>query len=465
MDFESILELTDSEKIKLYIKRYKESSEREKREVRHTRKKVSSKQFTVLLSSGLDAVIEKDAKGIKQQFIFMPSQDKYFIKSGEMVQDIKSTKYQDFIIFFQELEKDCIIVNNIVIDKLALSDIGCLYEMIKNCSQELHNGTMSLSLYASDVCFEREYYGKIKGNKIKGNTLDRIESVTDRDKLWKMITTKTPILTNQEKYDRIFVNNVISIYQKKGYDVARSFVESYTKSSMKSIDNSCRYNYNYRRYASYNMHDIGSLFDYGLEAKKLIDYLCFGLYAQGFRNIPIGLYRDYLGMAQLVDGKVKDKYPTALSTIHDIMSLKYSLNQKDLDEKRFMANYEIFEKNMNIENRKNVFCDKDRIVILPEKSQDLINEGVNLGHCVGSYVSSVADGECIIAFVRYIDDIDHSYLTVELRSINEYGKENYCIAQIQGDNKRTNLTQDEIRFFEAFMKKTDFKTSNCNFTK
>lgn len=461
MDFNTVLTMTDSEKIKLYISRFTDAPEREKRTVkRSTKKAASSKYYEVTLSSGLDVVIDRKTEKEISQFIFMPSQDKYLFKSGEVIENIVGMELNKFLKFFDDSK--IIKVNGLLIYELTSYDLEYLHSMIQNedCREDLKNGVLSLGMYEKLFCSSR--YSYTTGKSIYDyaeRSYSLIKDKKEKDKIKKLLAVKTPILTNQTKYDGVFIDAVIEIYLAKGYDIARNFVEAYTKSSMKGIDTG--YSYCYRSRSKYG---FAKLFEYGLEPKNLIDYLCFQLYAQGYRTIPVNTYCDYLDMAKECDEKIKDKYPDALLTAHDIATLKYNQHKEEIDQRKFASRYVDFEKMLKIpEHERVIFKSSDCSVVIPEKSQELINEGINLGHCVGGYVHRVADGECVIVFVRHDSSIDSSYLTVELRPINEYGKENYSIAQIQGDNKRTTLTEDEKKFFEKFMKKTGFKTSNRNF--
>ena len=99
--------------------------------------------------------------------------------------------------------------------------------------------------------------------------------------------------------------------------------------------------------------------------------------------------------------------------------------------------------------------------MLPQKIKDLTDEGRFLGHCVGTYVKQIIDGECFILFVRKNDDLNTPYLTVELKDTSY---KSYYIYQIQGINKRTNLTDEEIEFFKEISSKFNIGLKNSNFT-
>ena len=56
------------------------------------------------------------------------------------------------------------------------------------------------------------------------------------------------------------------------------------------------------------------------------------------------------------------------------------------------------------------------IVKVPENAQELISEGTKLHNCLSSYVDRVARGECIIFFIRRIDEPDKPFYAMEYRN-------------------------------------------------
>lgn len=452
MTIEKINELTDPEKIKLYIARYNTAKNEETRTRNKSTRKNGTKKnetkkktpvsYEVVLSSGLDAIIERiDNNGIKQ-LVIMPSQDKYLFKENEVVQDIN---YEDLKIFFSHIPKEGIHVNNIVFSTIYNASLGYLCDMINSERKALAAGMMSLDLYLNSDKLIRD----LKNNKID-------------EKLWKMIVTKTPILKTQNKYSYTFVSLAIEFYKYRGYDAARMFVENYTQSSMRDVMSS-GYLSHLKTSKQYQFVAAKEL-----DTKRLIQYLCFDLYSQGFDYIPCTDYQDYLTMSAAYDGKIKDKYPEALLTAHDIMSMKYSFHKQEIDEKQFIKNYDCLKKELSsiIEvdpGKKEIFKHKNMVMMIPGKTQDLIDEGQALGHCVGSYIERVVSGQCMILFARLESALETPYLTVEIKPINNFGEIGYTISQIQGDMKRVKLTEVEKDFFKLFANKTGFSIENNNF--
>ena len=60
------------------------------------------------------------------------------------------------------------------------------------------------------------------------------------------------------------------------------------------------------------------------------------------------------------------------------------------------------------------FADKTLAMVVPKEAFELINEGNNLHHCVGSYIKRVAKNESMIFFVRKQENLLESYFTLEI---------------------------------------------------
>ena len=66
-------------------------------------------------------------------------------------------------------------------------------------------------------------------------------------------------------------------------------------------------------------------------------------------------------------------------------------------------------------------------IIVPREPGDIINEGANLSHCVGSYLGGVASGQKTILFLRKVSEPEKSFYTIEIGNSNViqiHGKHN-----------------------------------------
>ena len=56
-------------------------------------------------------------------------------------------------------------------------------------------------------------------------------------------------------------------------------------------------------------------------------------------------------------------------------------------------------------------------IIVPKSLKEIVEEGRNLHHCVGTYTEKVAEGETDILFIRKQGEEDTSYYTMEVRNL------------------------------------------------
>ena len=145
-------------------------------------------------------------------------------------------------------------------------------------------------------------------------------------------------------------------------------------------------------------------------------------------------------MQKEIYGKIKYKYPEHFKECHDKVTLIYNLNLKYFQEKKI--------EELNAHNKELEYFGKTYSIIVAKTSQDLIEEGINLHHCVGSYVERVKNGECSIFFLRKTDDIEASLITIEV-------KDNQVL-QVRGLCERL-MEDDERIFFKNWIKEKKLK--------
>lgn len=128
-------------------------------------------------------------------------------------------------------------------------------------------------------------------------------------------------------------------------------------------------------------------------------------------------YNDYLRAIKKLGldlNDTKNVFPNDFKRMHDLRINEYaSLKAKEKAEERKKLN----EKFMAAAKKVSSFAfrnDKYSIII-PERIEDLVREGEMLSHCVGrmGYDSKMANGDCVIAFVRLNSELDKPLVTVE----------------------------------------------------
>lgn len=122
-------------------------------------------------------------------------------------------------------------------------------------------------------------------------------------------------------------------------------------------------------------------------------------------------YRDYLDMCRRMGYDMKNSfvlYPKDLQKSHDKTARRYERKKDTLIKRNFIAVYRQLSGRPNFE--------RDGLkIVYPDTPDDVVAEGHALHHCVGSYTECVANGECVILFLRKCSDESKPFYTIEVR--------------------------------------------------
>ena len=192
------------------------------------------------------------------------------------------------------------------------------------------------------------------------------------------------------------------------------------------------------------------IFQY-MTAEKFMRYIDaqFPIYcetrpANGYRDPTMETlvitYVDYLQISRRQAYDMKDKsvlFPKNCAAAHDREAERIQKINDAQKNKAFGMAYAGFA-------RKAVLSNEELQIVCPKRANDLVDEGKALHHCVGSYIDKVADGRCLIVFVRRVEEPKKPYVTVEVRD----GK----IAQIHGDHN-SKPTEEVQKFIDLWSRK------------
>lgn len=186
--------------------------------------------------------------------------------------------------------------------------------------------------------------------------------------------------------------------------------------------------FNYERDRLYRIIE-----DYNLDVDRFIKYL---EYLKTFEHTELDWvirnYRDYLSAEKQLRGdrlSKMDKYPNNLVQQHHNRNavLRDIQREKDaLKEAENRAKEEIVYGN-NKELYEEVSKHREFSIVAPETSDDIIEEGNRMNHCVGGYCSSIRNEETCIMFMRKSKRLDKEWVTVEIKDGKLYtalGKNN-----------------------------------------
>lgn len=249
-------------------------------------------------------------------------------------------------------------------------------------------------------------------------------------KLFVRLHKLLPSLTDHIKYQSC-IPIIFWLEEKYGTNEALYFAEQLVKSGIRGFD--LAYHSSYGT-PSKDISMFTNLLTevYNLNLRRFVDYLLFDLLHQGYSKVDRSFmndYADYLRMQLNFFGKIRDKYPESFKTAHDVMALKVNLAKETEQCQNFEKQAE--------EVRDLSYQGKQYCIVIPTQPKELADEGINLSHCVGDYISRVASGECHILFLRRRNTPEESLVTLQLTGGS--------IVQAQGRNRR-GITKEERQF-------------------
>lgn len=163
-------------------------------------------------------------------------------------------------------------------------------------------------------------------------------------------------------------------------------------------------------------------------AKNILNYHVFGneelspmeLYER-FKDVHSYYINDTIKMFKVInrDKTLKDFYDTLKTTTMEELHEKYKLIYKAVTDAKIEQEYQEVISQLNVQEYDN----GEFSITIPKTTQDIINEGKALHHCVGVYVDKVVRRENMIYFLR--KDKDVPYVTIEVKDKK--------VTQIEGD--------------------------------
>lgn len=147
-------------------------------------------------------------------------------------------------------------------------------------------------------------------------------------------------------------------------------------------------------------------------------------------------WSDTLAMQMMIYGKIKDKYPKNLPTLHQQLSYKKTLMHEQIDTMLFMQQVE--------RTKKYEMIIDDYIFLAPKAKEDFYDEATQQANCLASYIHRYAQGDCHIIFMRRKEEPETSLVTIELRA------DTIC-QKYQAHNAACTAKQNEI--IEQWLKK------------
>lgn len=173
--------------------------------------------------------------------------------------------------------------------------------------------------------------------------------------------------------------------------------------------------------------------------KKNISHYCYAIhraYLKEFVDFVYGYSNSYarnILQKYYEECEMLGKEPVKINNlVREIVEThrQYALRKQEFDTAKMKQNYEKQAKAFD-------FTYGDYTVVVPKTPKDIIDEGENMHHCVGSYVGDVVNNNTYIVFVRHKDTPDKCYITAEVRTNGILGQ--YYLAYDRRISDNTDL--------------------------
>lgn len=398
-----------------------------------SKSQVPIRLYTLIYENNTDFIIKRTTKTTEKDFVFLVSQDLFYI--NDVKKDVKVTMNKKNISTFfsdanksncdfnfqkvQYIDSETPIYHYNILEQILL-DEKLRIIISNNFYNEFLQIAKSISYYESDVKILISTYLKHDKKSFMYCLNNGLENLLE-------------------------VSCALTIKRMFGYNNMLHFIKCYKNSQveLKSIGAYPLYKVNlYGEDAGYNS-ELLRLENISFKAESFIEYITYGFKSQG--NLPVintirDYYYDYLDMENSMYDTIKNKYPKYLKTEHDKTTYKYNLNKEYFQDKKMLT---IANEYLDLG-----YSNKKYTIILPKYTADIVKEGVNQSNCVASYVKRILDEKCFIVFMRETDSIEESLVTIEIQD-NE-------IMQCKGYNNR-NITDEERKFIKEWAKKKNLK--------
>lgn len=140
------------------------------------------------------------------------------------------------------------------------------------------------------------------------------------------------------------------------------------------------------------------------------------------QSIQYQYYEDYLDMLDQIGTPATTEstmFPDDLRKAHDDAVVKINTIKQEENNSEYAKHYPNYA-HLNYTNN-------GLMMVVPKDVVEIIMEGKELNHCVGSYVDRVAKGETVILFIRHADSPLEAFYTMEYKNgkiIQVRGKHN-----------------------------------------
>ena len=384
------------------------------------RKAPAAPVWEVVLQDHCDAAVRRTTPKTKRLLVLLMSKNLFYIKderTDEVTQldaaslwsfmkgcDLTSTRFVPWCMPFdgsrRGAEHFCECIGNEDLQWLALRG---LHVMDYDCGRYGYN----------DRPGALESKRKKFDNPINRTVRKVVEEVLGRERAEQLANGASPVNESEAKaqraLDREYVDELGFFNDKFGLDWMRSYLREFITAPFVGL---YMPNISYCGDALFNAANF--------EPGRFIEYLLHDSVRMGYGidytnarrhnaqiNDFVRTWGDTLRMQKLIRGRVYDKYPDELDSMHRKLSFRLMLMRHVIDERMFSEQSEKLSKY--------AMHDAYYLVRPPYNKDDMLDEATQQANCLASYLDVYTEGKSGILFLRASIDPDKSLVTVEIR--------------------------------------------------
>jgi hypothetical protein len=364
--------------------------------------------------------------------------------------DVKGTKLEYFGTIVDELsEKNRAIAVKTFLKYPIIEQLykGGLKRVIEHgFSTSIHDTISTIEHLLRFNLSEKNFYSIVGLNKNQLNMLNEVWDNYDEDDvkvdtyyhcgyeeihyLKRMLNDKN-ISAIDDKTFKTILDFIVKMKNRKIYDISEIFIKLNQIYSLKTAVNM--------------LDSVASIRDEMIQVETRWGYSSMG---------AIRLYDDYLSTVLKMRNanrnfKAQFKNIAEIKEMHDAAFYVYNTQKDVFKNDAFKEAVKRYQKY--------AYSDDKYSIVIPELPADLAKEGLELHHCVKTYIDRVIEGKTRILFLRDNNEIDKPFFTIELSNSGS-------IEQVHGFANRNASTEPGILYFiDDWAKK--FKLSKNNYNK
>lgn len=376
------------------------------------RSKPNEPVFEIALANYPDFCIKRTTAKTEQILAVMPSINSYYIKNMKdgTLTKLTDVEYGKFTAGMPDLK----LPNDFWIKEVKSSATFWKNLAKSYLDNESVRDFIKMRLLDEEISTER-LMSRSRHTRINRSLEGKIESYNENKILYREFGVKNNMNTNSYTLVTNMNRNVFiqDIYERFGLQNARDFLReidiSLVRVPYRGIGNK------YRGYVDYRSNEISTkarytpIPIYQMEYKAFKEYVLYQSVKMGYGTIIDRFFIDWndtLDMQIKIYGKVKEKYPKDLPLMHQILSYKATILQETIDKNGFDCNSKKCQ-----EYEGNVAGFR---FMTPRTKEEMIDEAVQQANCLANYTKKYSEGNTMIYFMRKKDDLETSYITIEV---------------------------------------------------